>query len=509
MATFRIDALGETPARLRSWLDRARKATAGRSAPVRLGLLAVLAGGVAVAACLAAWSIAPAERVLLASGRSFRQDDLDRVERALRAQNIDYKLDERRVSVAGRSADAASAIVAKLDLGPRSLDELRDGAAASSFWETPRDKEERAQRERAKVFESMIDDLPGVESSFVWISRERQRGVLRPATRTTALVRVQAEGGRELPPSTVESITSIVTAAEPGLTRQSFTVMDREGRLYRDAGNPALTALSNNRAREEDLSRRILDKLAWIKDVRVTVKLEDPPAAPQPVAVAVAVEPAPRREPEVVPAPPTMSVGLNRAMELGPDDEAPAAEAPAPAAAPPPAPLRRRGEVWVLVPRSYYYNAGLLPEGGQTSHEDHLALMTRTKALIRNAVRLVIPEADGVDWAPTEIDDLPDELTTDRAPADAAGAGRRTAREWAMAGAAGAAAAAIVALGTWVFGGRQPSRRASPGRGDLRYHRGTAGAPAPTERVLEFVRRNPETAFSVLNRWTTQGGGRS
>ncbi|AMV40337.1 hypothetical protein [Planctomyces sp. SH-PL62] len=504
MATFRFDALGKTPARLRSWLDGTRKATAGRSAPARFALLALMAGGLAVAGCLAAWSIAPAERAYLASGRPFRQDDLDKVERALLSQNIDYKVDDRRVSVAGRSAEAAAAIVAKLDLGPRSLDELREGAAASSFWESPRDKEERSQRERAKVFESMIDDLPGVESSFVWISRERQRGVLRPTTRTTALVRVRTEQTRELPSATVESIASILTAAEPGLTRQSFTVVDDEGRLYRDADNPALTALSNNRAREEDLSRRILDKLDWIKGARVDVKIEDPPAPPEPRATETAAR---RRPGTASPLEAGLAVGLNRAMELEPDDLPPAAETVAVAEAPEPA--RGRGRVRVLVPRSYYFNAGLMPDGGHASQDEHLALKDRTEALIRDTVELVVPEADPVDWEPTLVELLLDGMPPEHTPASVAASSRRSARDWAMAGAAGAAAASLVAFGTWLFGSRPPARRASPSRGDLRYHRGAAGAPAPTERVLEFVRRNPETAFSVLNRWTSQGGGRS
>jgi len=509
MATFRIDALGKTPARLRSWLDRARKAKGGRSAASRFGPLALTAGGLAVAASLAVWSAAPADRAYLASGRPFRPDDLGKVERALRGQNIEYKVEDRRVSVAGRSAEAAAAAVAKLDIGPRSLDEIREGAAAGSFWETPRDKEERAQREKAKLYESMIDGLPGVENSFVLISRERLRGVTRPSTRTSALVQVQTDGGHPLPPDTVEAITSILTGAEPGLTRNSFTLFDGQGRRYRDPEDPALSAQMSNRAREEELSRRLLDKLDWIKGARVAVKIDDPQAVepeptPRPAGTSDAVElrPAPA-------AAPGLAVGLNRAMELGPDDEAtPSPEADAPAT--PVERPRPRGYIQVLVPRSYYYNAGLMPDGGHASRDEHVALMERTEALIRDTVRLEAPEADSVAWEPTTVEVFPDGVPADRVATASVGASRRTSRDWAMAGAAGAAAASLVAFATWIFGSRPPARRSSPSRGgDLRYHRGTAGTPAPTERVLEFVRRNPETAFSVLNRWTTQRGGRS
>jgi hypothetical protein len=105
---------------------------------------------------------------------------------------------------------------------------------------------------------------------------------------------------------------------------------------------------------------------------------------------------------------------------------------------------------------------------------------------------------------------IADQTPDDRMPAVVPGRdSRRLVNDWAMAGAAGAAAAALVAVGTWVFGVRQPTRRSSGSRGSLRYHPGSPATPPPTERVLEFVRRNPETAFSVLNRWTSQGGGRS
>jgi len=480
MATFRIDA---TPARLRSWVDRARKATAGRPAAARLGLLALVAGGLAVAGCLAAWSIAPADRVPLAAGRSFRKVDLDKIERALQKGGVDYAIDGRRVVVPSRSAEAAATIVAGLDLGPRTPDELREGSAPSSWlFESSRERDERLQRDRAKVYESIIDGLPNVESSFVSLPvRERVRASSRTAPKATCLVQVQTEEGAELSPGTVESIISILATAAPGLTRESFWIGDGEGRIYRDPSKPDLAAQSTNRAREEELTRRILDKLApWIKDVLVLVQLED----------VAAESPAPSPRPE---APtPGVAVGLNRAMEVDADEPAPEADAPAVAAA---EPARKRGGAWVFVPRSYYYNASRLPGGGQPSHEDYIALKNKTEQVIQTTVRLASSEAD-VDWAPTIVDVLPDEVPAEGPSPGATAASRRSAREWA------------VALGTWIFG-RQPARKAAPSRGGLRYHRGSPGAPAPTERVLEFVRRNPETAFSVLNRWTAQGGGRS
>jgi hypothetical protein len=151
-----------------------------------------------------------------------------------------------------------------------------------------------------------------------------------------------------------------------------------------------------------------------------------------------------------------------------------------------------------------------MPGGNEPSQDDLRALMARIESHIRKAVDLVLSESRTAVWEPLSIDMIPDELPVDRMPAVVAGGkSRRIVNDWATAGAAGAAAAALVAVGTWVFGSRQPVRRSESSRGSLRYHRGSAATPPPTERVLEFVRRNPEAAFSVLNRWTSQGSGRS
>ena len=52
-----------------------------------------------------------------------------------------------------------------------------------------------------------------------------------------------------------------------------MTVVDKKGRHYLDADNPALGAISRTRAREEELGQKILEQLHWIKGVSVAVQL--------------------------------------------------------------------------------------------------------------------------------------------------------------------------------------------------------------------------------------------
>ena len=513
MATFGFDALGQTPRRLLSWLANGQKALAGQSAAARWGLVALVVGGLSLVGYLAASLVIPAERVYLASGRRYQYDDLVRITRALDAQRVDYQIDDRRLAVPARFAETAATIVAKLEIGPRSLDEIRSDGAKASLWESPRDRDEREQRERARVSETLINQLPGVVGSFVSVNRVKQSGLLRPTTKPTAFVSLQTESGRELPFSVIDSITSILTGNETGLTPEAITVMDRNGRKYLDAGNPALSVLSTNRAREEEVSRQIIERLDWISGVRVSVQLAMPASNPPPAAA----DPQPVSRTETPEPAPGLVVGVNQAMSLDPDpanehlEPAPDPEnAPSSEAAPAPA-SRPTGRVWVSIPRSFYYNASFLPGRDEPSQEDLRALVDRTETQARNVVRLVCSEVESTDWEPPIIDVIPDEVPALHAgPAVAEGGrSRRLVKDWATAGAAGATAAALVALGTWIFGARQATRRHEPSRGRIRRHRGTVGAPPPTERVLEFVRRNPESAFGVLNRWTNSGGGRT
>ena len=77
--------------------------------------------------------------------------------------------------------------------------------------------------------------------------------------------------------------------------------MDRRGFRYFDSGNLAIGDASRDRAREEDLVKEILDKLDWVKGVRVQVKVSSPaePAAALAAAVNVPHQPAAADQPGI------------------------------------------------------------------------------------------------------------------------------------------------------------------------------------------------------------------
>jgi hypothetical protein len=134
-----------------------------------------------------------------------------------------------------------------------------------------------------------------------------------------------------------------------------------------------------------------------------------------------------------------------------------------------------------------------------------LKLAARTEEQIRTGIGLIVPLTGPSAWKAT-VDIIQDELPPSGPVSVGETPGHRPALDWGIAGALGALAASLVALGSWALHALHPSGRGEPALRGLRYDSGTSSAPGPSERVREFVRRNPEAASSVLERWTHQGG---
>jgi type III secretory pathway lipoprotein EscJ len=538
-----ISALG----RIYPWVEQVRRSALVQRRSIRWGLAAIAVSTLLLLGYLRTASLSTVESSFLSSGRRFSPDDLIKVCRALDRKQIDYRIDDqRRVVVTGEQFDSAAAVIAKLELGPRSLDELRDQAISSSVWESIHDKEIRENQRQEKIVESLINKLPGIVGSFVLINRPKERWGLHATAKPSTFVSLETEEDRQLPFRTIQSITRNLTGSVPGLAPEAITVVDRRGHVYLEAGNPALSALSDSRAREEQVSQEILEKLEWIKGVRVSVQLPGATAADPELSTARPLkdlhrsdhkpEPTttktspPQAQPQPAPLPP--AAAINRPLTLDPE---PAPAPPSPALDAPSAisttevgsmsspgsrasaetiatsrdgPIEQ-GRVWVKVPRSYYLNASNLPGHKEPSQEDLRRLVARTEEQIRTGIALIVPLSGPGAWK-TIIDMIPDEGPLNRPPIVSSPAeSRRVALDWGIAAAMGAIAAALVTLGSWALSGRRPAGRLEPAPAGLRSHRGTVATAGPSERVREFVRRNPESAVSVLERWTSQGADHS
>ena len=122
---------------------------------------------------------------------------------------------------------------------------------------------------------------------------------------------------------------------------------------------------------------------------------------------------------------------------------------------------------------------------------------------IRTAVGLVTPSSES--WK-VDIFTIPDEVSPRPVNLQSAVDARRRVLDWGIVGTVVAVVSILAALGSWVQVARRPVPAPRTIVQTRRYHVDTASEPGPSERVRELVRRNPEAAASVLQRWTGQGG---
>jgi flagellar M-ring protein FliF len=534
-----IDRLSTTEAVswVRSRAERIRNSAATRHPLVRWAVATVSVMAVVAMGYLVTMSATPLSQTHLAGGRSFSSDDLVKVFRALDEKHIEYHPDDRRrVAVLAEQYDQASAIVAKLDVGRHSVGEIRDESNSWSVLEGPREKERRELVRREKMLEAMVTQFQDVAWAVVSLKYPQSHHFLQARGKPSAFVFVETDGDRLIPDVTVQSISSCLVANEPEITADSITVMDRRGHLYLEAGKPGQGDLSRTRAREEKLREEIAEKLNSIKGVEVLVSLASgrgegsgtspggggglgrESAMAKPSDSTQQDSESEKHGGTKVSRPFVPKTSVN--APLGPlpererdsDGEFGKREEPgAPSRASDTArieterPRCEGGRVVVTVPRSFYYNAIMTIDHREPSHEELKLAAEKMEPQIKSKVSLVVQDAAA--WK-VEIYTSPDEVDLGRrAMLASASEQRRKALDWGLVGAGAAAVAMLVALASWIQVARSPGRRTDVTRGTRRYHADSPTAPAPSERVRELVRRNPETAASVLQRWTAQGGG--
>lgn len=521
-------------ARLAAAIGRLRRSSAARHPAIRWGSILVISVALLALCYWTATTLSTVGVRYLASGRRFSSEDLIKICRALDEHRItDYRLDDRRVAVAADEFDEAATVLAKLDVGRHSIEELRSQSGGMSlFWETSEDRLQRERLRRERILEAMIGQQPGVVWSLVSIHQPPSSSPLRNRLKPSAFVYLETEGDRQLPFRTVQAIAGILRGYVPDLNLHDIRVTDRRAHRYLDPSDPSLGDISRKRAREEELSEKILEKLDWIKGVRVLVQITTPRHD-----TSAAVSPTHHR---TIDSPPRAAdyaangstkknaargssgttsgaaeIMVNRPAALDPEPapipDKPSAVTTAPtnfgtgATAAEPSHDHESGHVLVNVPRSFYYYA-LVHKADhlEPSPEEFQTMAARTEQGVKRTVGVVLPEQGT--WK-VDVDTIPDELPLVRAAVlPYRVESRRKVLDWGIVGAIGAAISILAAVGSWVHVMRRPARLPELEAKASRYRADLASEPGPSERVRELVRRNPEAAASVLERWTVQGG---
>jgi len=467
--------------RLRERLGRLLPSSSARASAV-LGMVAVAAAAIALAARLIPASSGAS---LLAGGRRFYSDDLIKICRALDELRIEYRQDDHRIEVAPDQIDQATAALAKLDIGRKPIDELRgSGGFLSGLLETSQDRKRKEQLARERILESLISQQDGVAWSLVSLHELPARPGSRTPVRLGALVYLETEGDQRLPARTLQLIPSLLAGYVPELAPHSITVMDRGGRRYLDPNDPSLGEISRNQAVEEELADKIRERLDWIKGVRVLARVSSPAPAVQ-GKTGFSAQPAGSAAGEHQS---WIVVNQPASLEAVRPEQAAAGSAV------------EGGRILVSVPRSFYLGAMVdHSEQKEPSVEELKQFAGRTEAQIRQLVGLITTGRG--DWK-VDVEMIPDKLPVPRLSAASSPPGNRRFLDWGFVATIAAGVAIVTATGAWIRAARRPGPP-SPSRPAWR-----ADPPqehAARERVRELVRRDPEAAASVLERWLIQG----
>ncbi len=517
-------------ARLHALVGRLARSLSARHAVIRWGLVLTVVGAFLVLGYWAATTFSTVSVRYLASGARFSSEDLIKICRAFDEHRItDYRLDDRRVAVAADDFDEAAVLLAKSGVGRHSIEEIRSQPGAMSLlWETSEDRTRRDQLKRERILEAMIGQQSGVVWSLVSIHHSRAAAGLRTPPKPSAFVYLETEGDRQLPFRTVQAIPAILRGYEPDLNMHAITVMDRRGHRYLDPSNPSLGDISRDRAREEELSEKILEKLDWIKGVRVLVQV----STPQHIA-----SPTGRGSSSPLANPPRAADrSVSNDGNAGPGSAGPAAGGGAPAivvngpadletepvptkpiAATPVSnesagaafePDHESGHVLVNVPRSFYYNA-LVNKADhiEPSPEEFQLMAARTETGVKKTVE-PRPAGAGNMEGGCRYDPRRVAVSSTRGLA----LSRRIAPQGIGLGNRRRGGSGDLDTGCrWIVdpGCAAPARPPQPEAKTARYRTDPRSEPGPSERVRELVRRNPEAAASVLQRWTVGGGSAS
>ncbi len=530
MASIDRPSTGVSLEQMRSLVERLWRPIASQRPAVKWGLAAAVFLALGAASFWGAGNLSPSGVRYLASSKRLSSDDVIKVGRALDKQRIAYRIDDmRRVEVSADQFDQASDVVAKLELGPPPFGVIRDAAGSSSVWDGPGEREQKDKLRLEQLLERLISDQEGVLSAVVSVNRPRAPAFSRHDVNPTAFVYVETDGGRTLPSRSVQGILSVLNGMVPGLVPGTITVMDRRGIRYVDPGNPALGDHSRSRAREEEIAEQILEKLDWIKGVRVQVRVHTPQEAESgerpanasakgavvrdtnsagaPVHKALVEDRGSGSEP---------SIAVNRPLSIEPRGESSRVPTSSGALAEtPPAgkarsgrpvgePLHEGGRVVVFVPRSFYYKMEIRSDHGEPSPDDLRAMEERTEKSIRMAVALLLPESDS--WK-VDVGRIADDVSFSRPTIlPRVTDSRQRFLEWGMVGAVVAGVSILAVAGSWIRLARRPMRAPALSSRSQHFHAGSPLQPSPSERVRELIQRNPEAAASVLQRWVGQGG---
>lgn len=120
---------------------------------------------------------------------------------------------------------------------------------------------ERLRNVRERELMRTIEEINGVESVRVHLASPERSVFVRENAQPTASVMLRLTRGRSLTPDQVQAIVNLVAGSVPGMSAEAVRVVDQQGRLLSDPGNPEAGAFDLQREYEDKLRLQIAQLL--------------------------------------------------------------------------------------------------------------------------------------------------------------------------------------------------------------------------------------------------------
>ncbi len=245
------------------------------SQKVAIGLCVVVIAGSLIS--LVSWSTKPMLVPIMA--KDFTFDQMDAAEEALRGEGINYERAGNRLLVREQDKYNAVRVLNRHDALPEDF----EFGFAKLMKEDSTFKPSSVLEHQRKValgyeLAKVIASSPVVENAFVLIQQQDKRAIGQPRVKPSASVKITMRGGRAVTPVVVEGCAKLVATAVAGLSPHDVTVFDTKTLKASSVADPdevlAQGLLEERKKNEQYLQSQVLDQLAYIRGVLVSVSVE-------------------------------------------------------------------------------------------------------------------------------------------------------------------------------------------------------------------------------------------
>lgn len=218
--------------------------------------------------------------VHLMGGRSFSANELPAMEAAFDKAGLKaYTIDGNQIRVPRGQQSAYMGALAENGAMPADFHTFLDKAVDNSPFEDKHQRDEKLKNAKQKELALIIRSMSGIENAAVHYD-SKKKGGLKLSETLTASVTVKPRGSLTLERNRIQMIRHLVAASYAGLSPESVTVVDMNGRTYPAGSAEDSIGVGEHRhlaameQYQERYKHEILEALTYVPGATVHVNVE-------------------------------------------------------------------------------------------------------------------------------------------------------------------------------------------------------------------------------------------